>query len=75
MSEKTNHGHPLHAGPDHEKAHRDPRPYWKRAHHDWRFLAAVFLMLVGIAIYVVTNDLRGRVPGQPQQPLPAAVGQ
>jgi hypothetical protein len=53
------HGHHSHEGHDHQQVHRDPRPYWKRAHHDWRFLAAVALMLVGIVIYVMTNDLAG----------------
>jgi len=65
-------GHHSHEGHDHH-VHRDPRPYWKRAHHDWRFLAAVFLMLVCIAIYVMTNDLAGPPRMQPQPP-PAGTG-
>ena len=32
-------------------------PYWRRAHHDWRFLAVVCVMLVAIATYVLTSDL------------------
>jgi len=59
------HGHHSHEGHD-QHVHRDPRPYWKRAHRDWRFLAAVFLMLVGIGIYVITLDFaavpRGQLP-------------
>ena len=60
-------GHHSHEGHD-RHVHRDHRPYWKRAHHDWRFLAAVFLMLIGIAIYVMTNDLAR--PPRPQTQIP-----
>ena len=38
-------------------------PYWMRAHRDWRFLAAVFLMLAGILTYVLTMDLAWRPHG------------
>jgi len=40
------------------------RPYWKRMHQDWRVWVAVFLMLVAMGIYVMTENLawspRGR---------------
>ena len=55
-------GHHSHDGHDHH-AHRDPRPYWKRLIMIGGFLVAVFLMLLGIATYVMTIDLapsRGR---------------
>jgi hypothetical protein len=32
-------------------------PYWRRAHHDWRFLAVVALMLGAMATYVLTLNL------------------
>jgi hypothetical protein len=32
-------------------------PYWKRAHHDWRFWIAVFFIFAAIGIYVATVDL------------------
>jgi hypothetical protein len=32
-------------------------PYWRRAHHDWRFWVGLCLMLAAIAMYVVSNDL------------------
>ena len=32
-------------------------PYWLRAHQDWRFWAAVTMMLVAIGTYVSTIDL------------------
>ena len=45
MSE-ANHRHHQHGGKDRDSVPHEHYPYWKRAHHDWRFLAAVFLMLL-----------------------------
>jgi hypothetical protein len=55
-------------------AHRqhDHLPYWKRAHHDWRFWFGVVAMLVAIGIYVGTNDLSMVLSGRQKQ-LPPAV--
>ncbi len=36
---------------------RDTRPYWKRAHHDWRFWVGMVFMFAAIAIYVLSDDL------------------
>lgn len=36
---------------------RDDRPYWRRAHHDWRFWIGLILMLVAISIFVLSDDL------------------
>jgi hypothetical protein len=36
---------------------RERRPYWKRAHHDWRFWVAFGLMLAAMFIYLMTDDL------------------
>ena len=44
------------ASVDHDVS-RDPRPYWKRAHHDWRIWVALFFMLAAITIYVLSDDL------------------
>ena len=33
------------------------RPYWKRAHHDFRFWVGLILMLTAITIYVLSDDL------------------
>jgi len=33
------------------------RPYWKRAHHDWKFWVAMFLMFAALAMYILSNDL------------------
>ena len=48
----------------------DQRPYWKRAHRDWRFWAATILMLTAMMIYVLTEDFALRPRSQPQKPLP-----
>jgi hypothetical protein len=34
------------------------RPYWKRAHRDWRMWVGVILMLASMLIYLMTGDLR-----------------
>jgi len=49
------------------------RPYWKHAHHDWRLVVAVLLMLVAVFIYVMSDDLALRPRSQPQQSLSGAV--
>jgi hypothetical protein len=32
-------------------------PYWKRAHHDWRFWVAMVITFAAIAMYVMSDDL------------------
>ena len=48
-------------GPDpggaHHDAHDDTRPYWKRAHHDWRLWVGLVFMFAAITIYVLSDDL------------------
>jgi hypothetical protein len=39
-----------------KKYGRQHGPYWKRAHHDWRFWLVVFLMLVAIVYYIMSVD-------------------
>ena len=45
-------------------------PYWKRAHHDWKFWVALLLMLAAMFIYVKSNDLSVRPNSQMQQKVP-----
>ena len=59
---------------DSDTAHHGHRPYWKRAHRDWRVWVAVCLMLAGMVIYIMTNDLAGWPRNRPQQPHSGAVG-
>lgn len=62
----------------HSELHREEGgsqgPYWKRAHHDWKFWIALGLMLTAMGVYITTLDL-SVVPGPRnqehiQQPLP-----
>ena len=55
---------------DHHKGtHESQRPYWKRAHRDWRVWIGVVVMLAAMLIYLTTGDLawRPRVPLPPPQ--------
>ena len=56
-----------------KQSHRH-RPYWKRAHNDWRFWVGVFLMFAAMIYYVMSIDLAMRPRLQPQQPPSGAVG-
>ena len=57
-----------HQHSDHEHHHQTPRK--RPIHHDWRFWAAVLLMLGAMVIYVMTmNEAIG--PGGKGQPVPA----
>jgi len=49
------------------------RPYWKRAHRDWRFWAITILMLAALLIYVLTEDFTLRPRQQPQKPPSATL--
>ena len=57
----ANYGHHGNEGPEHTTLERnvplDHSPYWKRAHHDWRFWIGLVLMLQAITIYVLSDDL------------------
>ena len=47
----------MHVSEELERGHHEHHPYWKRAHHDWRFWVALVLMLAAMLIYVMTDDL------------------
>jgi hypothetical protein len=50
------------------------RPYWQRAHRDWKFWVGVVLMLTAMTVYVLSNNLMF-APGRPAQaPVPALSG-
>jgi len=53
------------------------RPYWKRAHRDWRIWFCTIMMLAAMLAYVATGGLRWRIqvkPQQPQQPMSVPSG-
>jgi hypothetical protein len=70
MNERNHQGY----GSDHSSVHESHRPYWKRMHRDWRIWVGVFLMLVAIIIFVVSEDFAWLPRNRPQQPLSGAVG-
>ena len=41
---------------NHRKVHHEIRPYWKRAHQDWRFWIGFVLMLLAILYYIFSID-------------------
>ena len=51
-----------------------PRPYWQRAHRDWRIWVFVALMLLCMGIYLMTGDLRWPFHGPAQPMVPIAGG-
>jgi hypothetical protein len=73
MNERKHSSH-QHGGPVRDSIHHDQLPYWKRAHHDWRFWVGLVFMLAAITIYVMSDDLALLPRGQPQQPRSGAVG-
>ncbi len=44
-------------GPHPKGHHPDHRPYWRRAHRDWRFWIAVFFIGTALFVYVTSVDL------------------
>ena len=58
---ENNYGHHGNEGPAPESVRQDvdqeQRPYWKRAHHDWRVWVGLFFMFAAITIYVLSDNL------------------
>ena len=48
--------HNSHGESDSDSVRKMQRPYWKRAHHDWRFWIALLLMIAAMIVYVVSED-------------------
>ncbi len=57
-----------HANPHAGNPPHRAKPYWKRAHRDWRMWVLVILMIGCMGIYLLTGDLRWPLFG-PRQPL------
>jgi hypothetical protein len=51
---KHSHGN---EGPERESVPHSHVPYWKRAHHDWRFWVGLVLMFAAITIFVLSDNL------------------
>ncbi len=67
MNEMKQSHHPQ-TGTESEGVQKDHRPYWKRAHRDWRVWVGVVLMLTGMFIYVMTDDFSLRFRSRPEPP-------
>ncbi len=63
---KHDHRHQVAVG-DGQHVHHDDGPYWKRAHHDWRFWIGMFLMMVAITVYLMSDDLSLVPSSHPRQ--------
>jgi cytochrome c-type biogenesis protein CcmH/NrfG len=72
MPANNDHNPRPHEGTNANNTQHNHRPYWKRAHRDWRMWVFVILMLVCMGIYLMTGDLRWRVNGPPHQMVPIA---
>jgi hypothetical protein len=55
----TEHGrtHTHHETGPHPSASQQSRPYWMRAHRDWRFWIAVICITAALGIYISSVDL------------------
>jgi NADH:ubiquinone oxidoreductase subunit 5 (subunit L)/multisubunit Na+/H+ antiporter MnhA subunit len=58
---ENNYSHHGNEGPDPGSVHHAvphyQLPYWKRAHHDWRFWIGLFFMSAAITIFVLSDNL------------------
>jgi hypothetical protein len=43
--------------PLHRTTHAEKRPYWQRAHCDWRFWAGVTFIFVAFFIFIISDNL------------------
>lgn len=57
-----------------DTTHHAHRPYWKRAHRDWRAWVVVFFLLAALFVYVMSDDLALVPRSHPSQPQSNAVG-
>jgi hypothetical protein len=58
---------------DRDSVHDMHIPYWKRAHHDWRFWIALLSMIATMIVYAVSEDFAWlhRGPLRPPHQTPA----
>jgi len=62
---EDNHSYNSHRGSDGNSEHKLQRPYYKRAHKDWRFWAVVILMIIAMLYYVLSDDFSMRLRARP----------
>ena len=66
--------HPWHRWRVSDSVQMGKGPYWRRAHQDWRVWVVVFLMIVGITIYVLSQDFSSFPRRQQHRPLSGIFG-
>ena len=64
MSE-PNHQHHILGNAENKGDREIKRAYWKGVHRDWRIWVVVFVMLVGMLMYVMTEDFSVRPRSEP----------
>jgi hypothetical protein len=69
------HEHDMNRGSENHRDHNEHRPYWKRAHQDWRFWTAVCLMIAAMGIYVLSDNFATLFRSRPRTPTSNSVGQ
>lgn len=50
------------------------RPYWKRAHHDWRAWCIMLVMLAAMLAFLFFGIVRRSVPVEPNQAVSGLPG-
>jgi hypothetical protein len=73
MNEPQHSNYP-HGNPNSDSARGGHRPYWKRAHHDWRLWVGVVLMPTAMMIYIMSEDFAWLPRIQPRQSFSGTVG-
>jgi len=43
----------------HQQLSHSTKPYWQRAHRDWKLWVGVIAMLAAMYVYITTNNLAG----------------
>ena len=56
-SDNQRHHQAVEAGILDRMAHERGRPYWQRAHRDWRFWAGVIFIFAALFIFIVSDNL------------------
>ena len=69
--ERTHHRH---GGPHPGSSQEGDRPYWQRAHRDWRIWVGLFFCMAAIIVYVLSDDLSLMPSGRPRHAVSGAAG-
>jgi hypothetical protein len=60
------HDHQMNREQKNETDRKEHRPYWKHAHRDWRFWAALVLMIAAMSIYIMSENFATLFWNRPQ---------